>query len=119
MLGRRTKGIESGLLLPTPLASNTKAHHMRSGGRPARSYVNWPTPSSNSGTGGAVGLAGGSGNRKRLYDMLGEEEGKKMGCQSLNPNWVEWLMQWPIEWTDLKPLGTGRCRSVQQWRGKF
>lgn len=31
----------------------------------------------------------------------------------LNPNWVEWLMAWPIGWTDLKPLATGRFRS---WR---
>lgn len=62
----------------------------------------WPTPSSNNGTGGATGLAGGSGNRKKLYKMLGEEEGKKMGCQSLNPYWVEWLMGYPIGWTDLK-----------------
>lgn len=32
---------------------------------------------------------------------------------SLNPNWVEWLMGWPIGWTALKPLVTGKC---QQWR---
>jgi DNA (cytosine-5)-methyltransferase 1 len=23
---------------------------------------------------------------------------------SLNPDWVEWLMQWPIGWTSLEPL---------------
>ena len=27
----------------------------------------------------------------------------------LNPMWVEWLMGWPLGWTDLKPLATGRC----------
>ena len=26
----------------------------------------------------------------------------------LNPDWVEWLMGWPIGWTDLKPLETGK-----------
>ena len=61
----------------------------------------WPTTSSNNGTGGATGLAGGSGNRKKLYTLLGKEEGKKMGCQSLNPYWVEWLMGYPIGFTDL------------------
>jgi len=66
----------------------------------------WPTPASNSGTGGCVGLAGGSGNRKKLYAMLGEEEGKKLGCQSLNPYWVEWLMGYPIGWTDLEDSAT-------------
>ena len=32
----------------------------------------------------------------------------------LNPNWVEWLMGWPIRWTDLKPLGMDKFRSWQQ-----
>jgi hypothetical protein len=32
---------------------------------------------------------------------------------SLNPTWVEWLMGWPLAWTDLKPLGTDKFR---QWR---
>jgi hypothetical protein len=26
--------------------------------------------------------------------------------------WVEWLMGWPLGWTDLKQLGTGK---FQQW----
>jgi hypothetical protein len=62
----------------------------------------WPTPASNNGTGGATGLAGGAGNRRKLYEMLGYEEGKKMGCQSLNPYWVEWLMNYPPDWTEVK-----------------
>ena len=38
---------------------------------------------------------------------------------SLNPTWVEWLMGWPLGWTDLKPLVTDRCRNVQQRHGGF
>ena len=38
---------------------------------------------------------------------------------SLNPTWVEWLMGWPIGWSDLKPLGTDRCRCVPQAHGGF
>lgn len=30
----------------------------------------------------------------------------------LNPTWVEWLMGWPMQWTDLQPLATDR---FQQW----
>ncbi len=30
----------------------------------------------------------------------------------LNPTWVEWLMGWALEWTDLKPLETDK---FQQW----
>ena len=70
----------------------------------------WPTPSSNNGTGGATGLAGGSGNRKKLYKMLGYEEGKKLGCQSLNPYWVEWLMGFPLGWTVLDASETPSSR---------
>jgi len=28
----------------------------------------------------------------------------------LNPTWVEWLMGWPLGWTDLKPLETDKFR---------
>jgi hypothetical protein len=32
----------------------------------------------------------------------------------LNPTWVEWLMGWPLGWTDLKPLGMDKFQSWQQ-----
>lgn len=28
---------------------------------------------------------------------------------SLSPMWVEWLMAWPIGWSDLKPLEMDKC----------
>ena len=52
----------------------------------------------------------GKGN---LGEQVNEEHKmKKMG--QLNPSWVEWLMAWPIGWTDLKPLATDKFRIVQQ-----
>jgi len=36
----------------------------------------------------------------------------------LNPNWVEWLMGWPIGWTDLGPLETDRFREWLEKHGK-
>jgi hypothetical protein len=36
----------------------------------------------------------------------------------LNPMWVEWLMGWPLGWTDLKPLGMDKSHSVQQQHGE-
>jgi hypothetical protein len=36
----------------------------------------------------------------------------------LNPTWVEWLMGWPLGWTDLKPLGMDKSHSVPQQLGK-
>lgn len=38
---------------------------------------------------------------------------------SLNPTWVEWLMGWPLGWTDLKPWETDRFRNVQRRHGGF
>jgi hypothetical protein len=35
----------------------------------------------------------------------------------LNPMWVEWLMGWPLGWTDLKPLATDKFPCVQQQHG--
>ncbi|MND77963.1 hypothetical protein D3C80_696670 [compost metagenome] len=32
----------------------------------------------------------------------------------LNPEWVEWLMGWPIGWTELKPLAMDKFREWQQ-----
>ena len=36
----------------------------------------------------------------------------------LNPTWVEWLMGWPLEWTDLKPLEMDKSHFVQQQPGQ-
>jgi len=36
----------------------------------------------------------------------------------LNPTWVEWLMGWPLAWTDLKPLEMGKSHSVPQQLGE-
>jgi hypothetical protein len=35
----------------------------------------------------------------------------------LNPMWVEWLMGWPLAWTDLKPLEMDKFLFVQQQHG--
>ena len=37
----------------------------------------------------------------------------------LNPTWVEWLMGWPLGWTDLKPLVMDKSLYVQQQHGNF
>jgi hypothetical protein len=35
----------------------------------------------------------------------------------LNPAWAEWLMGWPVQWTELKPLETDKYHFVQQQHG--
>lgn len=36
-----------------------------------------------------------------------------------NPTWTEWVMGWPIGWTDLKPLETDRFQEWRQQHGIF
>lgn len=52
---------------------------------------------------------GGPGQQARKSPQLGAVVGG-----ALNPPWVEWLMGWPVEWTDLKPLEMGKFRSWLQ-----
>ncbi len=128
-LAHRTAEKESGLF-PTPCKTDgtagaiPKQYYFLASGKPrgitnngvsgsiglARWVNIWPTPAGPNDTGGAVGLGGGSGNRKKLYKMLGYEEGKKMMCGTLNANWVEWLMGFPITWSVLARSETPSSR---------
>jgi len=49
---------------------------------------------------------------------LGEQVSGLHNGGKLNPTWTEWLMGWPLEWTDLKPLETGKSHCVQQPHGE-
>ena len=84
------------------------------GGKKGEQLVNYiahfPTPRAGSSNGGGTGLDGGSNARRALARDHGEVEAKALLGGQLNPPWVEWLMGWPIGWTDLKPLETARSR---------
>jgi len=84
----RPKQIKSGKF-PTPTAHNAKE-----GDYPAE--FTRKTPSLNS-----VALGG-----------------KQTPQMPLNPVWVEWLMGWPLGWTDLKPLETAKFREWRQQHGE-
>jgi hypothetical protein len=71
----------------------------------------WPTPGANE---DSYRLGGNSQQSKSLGSIARREalaESPESGGQ-LNPPWVEWLMGWPIGWTDLKPLETDKS---QRW----
>jgi hypothetical protein len=53
-----------------------------------------------------------TGHRKKRYAQGGTALSAQVGG-ALNPNWLEWLMGWPIGWTESGPLATDR---FQQWR---
>jgi hypothetical protein len=56
------------------------------------------------------------GRQIRLNNQI-SPDGSQAG--QMNPEWVEWLMGWPIGWTELKPLAMARFREWQQQHGGF
>ena len=74
----------------------------------------WPTPCANDNR--DRGNLGSPAIQRR------QEKGKQIMLSmsvsdtsgALNPLWVEWLMAWPLGWTDLKPLAMDRFQSWQQ-----
>jgi hypothetical protein len=103
----------------TPYGSNTGGSAGRAGReRPSLNQMArrglWPTP-----------VMSGHRSRRQSENWQGSDlvsrvtaaeeaagnQQKKSGGK-LNPNWVAWLMGWPIGWTDLKPLEMDKFR---QW----
>lgn len=138
-LERRTDETGFGFF-PTPLASNTKAVHMRSNGRPPRSYLEpmWPTPTvcGNYNRKGASKTSGdGLATAVRQWPTPTAHNAKETNAPSesarntptlaaqaggpLNPDFVEWLMGWPIGHTALKPSETDKYRNAELLHGKL
>ena len=93
--------------------SNSPSEHRRN--TPTlTAQVNWPTPRT-------VGMCGGTGSWDLLKKNTTIEEARAMGAGNggkLNPMWVEWLMGWPLGWTDLKPLAMDKSHCVRQPLGE-
>jgi len=69
---------------------------------------NWPTPTAHN-----FKETNAPSEKNRNTPTLAAQAGGK-----LNPPWVEWLMGWPIGWTDLKPLVMDKSHCVQQQLGE-
>jgi hypothetical protein len=116
---------------PTPTVCgnyNRQGASATSGDGLATAVTNWPTPTANCSTGaGHQGRAGGLNLQTavaavalkcatqtardwrsgKASQATMERNSRPLSEQiggSLNPTWVEWLMGWPLGWTDLKPL---------------
>ena len=68
----------------------------------------WPTPTASNAKNN-----GSASQMRRNTKPLDAEVGG-----ALNPNWVEWLMGWPVGWTDLKPLETDKFQKWQDEHGR-
>ena len=111
MLGRRTDGIGSGLW-PTPTVCgnyNRKGASASSGDGLATAVTKCATPTARDWKSGKASQATHDKNSRPLSEQIGG---------SLNPTWVEWLMGWPLGWTDLKPLEMGKSHSAQPQHGE-
>jgi hypothetical protein len=81
------------------------------------SLEKWPTPQSSD--------CRDRGNMSNPAIQRRVQKGKQLNLSmvvhptsgKLNPTWVEWLMGWPLGWTDLKPLETDKSHCVQQQHG--
>jgi hypothetical protein len=97
----------------------------RKSGQPAQYTINqavrdkqtWPTPQASD--------FRDRGNMSNPSIQRRAEKGKQLNLSmvahptsgQLNPTWVEWLMGWPLGWTDLKPLETDRFHCAPQQHG--
>ena len=134
-------------LWPTPTVNgnyNKVGLSAKSGDGLATAVAKWPTPDAHMGSGGRTSKSPPTGKRAsgskqqitlndavkwRSPNTVDAKGGtRKPGTNSqvqlvhqvggsLNPTWVEWLMGWPIGWTDLKLLATDKCRDVRPKRG--
>jgi len=139
MLEQTIRGTESGSwqnkwATPTtmdtlPPKSAQALHKEATQARPGRSkpanlrdqisnMQNWPTPVTrdykDTGTKESMTRALNKRDSPGLALMVGAATGGQ-----LNPTWVEWLMGWPLGWTDLKPLVTDKSPCAPPPLGKL
>lgn len=69
----------------------------------------WPTPCASASKGSSPAALTRKSGKDRSNDRIDHAVMASDGGQ-LNPEWVEWLMGWPIGHTALKPLETDRYR---------
>jgi len=134
-------------LWPTPTRSDATRGTAQNDGRRGKQLVTavrypetmWPTPTV-CGNHNRKGLSAKSGDglatfvrkyptpkaqdsRHALHDRnkcnLGEVIAGESNGGRLNPDWVEWLMGWPLGWTDLKPLEMAKFQEWQRSHGKY
>lgn len=112
MSERLTSATESGSWLPTPSVSTHWSNRSLSPGATVRWTLHgmaakntWPTPS-------ATDWKGSSKPGQRRGQLTDPAMGAISAGGKLNPQWVAWLMGWPVGWTDLEHLAMDK---YQQW----
>lgn len=104
-----TRGTAFGLW-PTPLADGDRRSNYAQGGTSLGYAVrNWPTPTCHDSKGSEAKRGKNAQGGPTLTETVGGP---------LNPGFVEWLMGWPIGWTDTRaklPQSTADWRDPAMW----
>ena len=106
--------------VPTPTVCgnyNKKGLSKTSGDGLATWVKKWPTPKSQD----SRHALNRHNNPKDNHwkDNLGKVVSAQVNGGYLNPTWVEWLMGFPLGWTDLKPLETRKSLCAPQRHGSY
>lgn len=101
--GSDARGRQGGPSLKQTVRNNGFDDVMRSIEDPDEAAMSYPTPTSGN------GLRGGSGSPHwpGAWQAPGHPE-----YGELNPDWVEWLMAWPIGWSSILPM---QIDDVERW----
>lgn len=103
--GMTRDGVLSERLTSAPLISATG-----SGSSQKTPFRRWPTPVASMAKGSSPAALIRRSGADRSNDRL-DHAVMALDGGHLNPEWAEWLMGWPIGWTDLRPLAMDRSQS--------
>jgi hypothetical protein len=104
---------------PTPTVNgnyNRKGLSPQSGDGLATAVANFPTPCARdyrSPNLKPYSERGGGAKGEQLVNFVAHNAPAPTATGQLNPEWVEWLMDWPRGWTDLGPLNPQAFREWQ------
>ena len=122
LAGRRRGNLEEAVALkifwPTPdtCAGGTGPSQAARKSPRLQNVVKWATPCARDGKeqtlSSALAVMHADLSKSRQLPRQMSAESPELHGGRLNPMWVEWLMGWPLGWTDLRPLATDK---FQQW----
>lgn len=107
-------------MMPTPTVHgnyNRKGVTAKSGDGLATYVAKFPTPTVAACKGSSMNSLTRKSGRSRENDRLDYAVEGDASNGRLNPPFVEWLMGWPIAWTELKPSETVKFQEWQQQHG--
>lgn len=82
----------------------------------ATAVANWPTPTATQHKGWSKNHNRADSDDRLDYTVEREHQERWKESGRLNPDWVEWLMGWPIGWTSLEPMQAKPFPWVDSWQ---